>query len=152
MSKMVAWIGLFFFALSSFLPIISVDIPFLKVSILSPVSLLSEMILNGDSFINSFSRISPNIPYLAIVTVSLFFFSMFLGFYSLVNNYRQGTFYAGVLGMLYVFLAFVTAYGLLRLNNTYGFMTSAGIGLYTAFFGSTLMIYASTQKRRKRRR
>ena len=148
MSRLAGWIGFFFFALSGFLPLISVNVFIAKFSILSPVVLFSDVILGGD-ILQDLSRTSPTLLYIVVFTGIFYILGIVLGFYGLSQAKRQGTFYGGVFGLLYSFLAFTSAYGILKFTGTAaGVLAGAGAGIYSAFFGSVVMLYSAQRRRR----
>ena len=147
MSRIAGWIGFFFFTLSGFLPLISVDVFLTKFSFLSPIILFSETILGGKIF-QTILHLSQNLLYVIIFTGIFYFLGVILGFYGLTQGKKQGTFYGGVFGLLYSFFAFVSAYGILKFTEvTSSGLVGAGVGIYSAFFGSILMIYSAQRKR-----
>ncbi len=147
MGRGMGWIGLFLLLISGFMPSISMEtVLFGSLSFLPILNLLIEILAIGKS----------PLYILAFFTAFFYFSGLACGFYGLVSWRPKYTLYGGTLGLLYSFLCYFLIYSYIRSMTAEPIasialqLSSVGIGVFVGLFGAILMLYSSTQRRRRR--
>ncbi|MDI3497893.1 hypothetical protein [Archaeoglobus sp.] len=144
----VGWVGLFFLLISGFLPHLKIDMGAAKISFVSPLTLLINSI---EMFVKSVGPVSILLLAVALVTVICYIAGLGWGISGLVKWEAKSIYYGGIIGLIYAFMSFISAYFWFKIMSwpepVQSFlmpMIGAEWGFISAIIGSLVLMFSGS--------